>query len=318
VITYQTHWVLAFLFASIFFAPGFLEGYSMVYPHEVASRPGEMFEYTLCFKGNPSEKIIGIENLDPNFFWSLWKKGEESGNINFLDNLKLDFDRELEKKYPDLFLNKGFETKVEIRPFIPYVHVDAEFELFKFRIIAVLIFISAVVLLFLLPVLLRNPREAKHWKSFARNIVFFFLLQTISFVFLSDSQIANMALGFTPDNTHFIKGTHFSWVFLKNEDPNKLPNGLFENVASKLLARYKVVYLKEQDIPDSAVFRGGRFLDYKDGFRFSFKKANWHGYFLTIWYEDYEASLAASSHSYSFVWILGFWVKIWDHGGTIS
>ena len=129
--------------------------------------------------------------------------------------------------------------------------------------------------------------------------------------------VAKQVLDNTPEHTHWVKGTKFSWCMFISPKDNALPQ-LTEKVLARLRKKY-TVYLTEDEIPAaSKMFRNGEMVGFKNGFMFRMEIEPLGATRLRIHYSDWETQLAASTFSVTYEWTGRSWKSAGRDRMTVS
>jgi hypothetical protein len=120
------------------------------------------------------------------------------------------------------------------------------------------------------------------------------------------SMLADEVLRNTPEHTHFVRGTTFSWCMFRSPKDDPLPE-VTQAVLAKLRGKY-VVYLSDSEIPDALRrFDAGRLVGYSNGFSFAIHIERLGPRVVKIHYSDWEGNLAASAHYKVYRWTGRSW-----------
>jgi len=136
-------------------------------------------------------------------------------------------------------------------------------------------------------------------------------LQVLSYFLLAPTGISAIALRLTPEHTHFVEGTSFSWALLNLDGCENLTDGQKRALLSGFQRRYQNVYTNDSQLPENAQHRdaSGRRIGFKEGFSFSLSIVSRGPFWVRVRHQDWEGNQAASGGETVFVWILGVWVK---------
>lgn len=131
-------------------------------------------------------------------------------------------------------------------------------------------------------------------------------------------RLADKILENTPEHTHFVEGTTFSWVLLAPEVQSN-PSPLQDVVLQKLRKKY-TVYLDLSGVPEDLQFKdeNGQVRGYKGGFAFCYQveRKSWRS--VRVNYSDYEGELAASVHWKQYKWKRKDWKIVAKSGMLVS
>ena len=145
-------------------------------------------------------------------------------------------------------------------------------------------------------------------------VTVFVLIQLITYFAFASRRIPALALRYTPEHTHFAPGARFSWMLLNLEASTGLTGAQRAKMLSLFKEQYGRVYTDRACVPQSLLFTNSsmQFAGYKDGFSFSFRVLASGPLWVRVSHSDYEAPLAASSGQHILVWIMGFWVPVYN------
>ena len=144
--------------------------------------------------------------------------------------------------------------------------------------------------------------------------------QVGTYLLFASSSITRIAPHLTPEHTHFVRGTTFSWVWLKTDQCQNLTATQLTDLRSLFTRRYDRVYGDEADIPERRISRdpSGNWLKYEDGFAFNFGVVSRGPFWVRVSHADKVGNMAASLGEHVYVWVLGFWVWVYDGPQYVS
>ncbi|MBF0548688.1 MAG: hypothetical protein HQM08_29940 [Candidatus Riflebacteria bacterium] len=154
-------------------------------------------------------------------------------------------------------------------------------------------------------------------KQLFLSLFILLFLQIATFFLFSENALPKLGLRFTPDKTHFKSG-NFEWVLLQNDGEFPISENAFNKMKEIFKENYKTIYLKESEIPESFLQKDIKGASYKDGFSYKIERKYWGLFFVTVRFQDYEGSRASAMNQISYVWLLGFWIKIMAHFMAVS
>ncbi len=124
--------------------------------------------------------------------------------------------------------------------------------------------------------------------------------------------LAKHVLDNTPEHTHFVTGTRFSWCLFISPTNDPLPP-LTAEVVARLRKKY-TVYLAEEEIPsERKMYRGGQLAGFQGGFMFRIEVEPLGPARVRIHYYDWEGMLAASGRNVTYEWTGRAW-QVVDKG----
>jgi len=146
------------------------------------------------------------------------------------------------------------------------------------------------------------------------------VLQVGTYLLFASFTIPDIALRLTPEHTHFVKGTTFSWVWLQADRCENLTDRQKVRLRSLVRYRYHTVYDTESDIPKNLIFHDpeGKWAGYDDGFSYRFSVLFRGPFWVKVSHGDHEGNLAASFGEHVYVWVLCMWVKLYDGPMAVS
>ncbi len=149
-------------------------------------------------------------------------------------------------------------------------------------------------------------------------LIFLFALELLTYLLFADAAMLETVADYFPWKVHFREDTRFEFVCIEKQTWDSLTKGQ-QNTLRKTLDKYhKYVYVGMDEVPDSKkIFQetddGKRtLLGLQDGWLLGWKMESRLPFYFSASYSDYEGNMAASFGSAGYLWVFGFWVKVWS------
>jgi hypothetical protein len=150
------------------------------------------------------------------------------------------------------------------------------------------------------------------------------VLELLTYVLFADSAMVGTVVDYFPQKIHFSEDTTFEFVCVSTETWSSLSEGQQETLRSTLQKHHEQVYVGLDEVPDERKWfekdaSGSKTLiGLKGGWLLEWEvELHWPFYFKAT-YSDYEGNLAASIGSGGYLWLFGFWVRVWSGPRAIS
>ena len=149
--------------------------------------------------------------------------------------------------------------------------------------------------------------------------VLFLLAQIVTYVLWAEEAMPRTATKTLPQFTHFQSDTRFDFACLSDDSLRALSANQREALLRALQPHFATIYEGEAAMPEGRWPRNkaGRRVPLPGGCLLEWRVRHSWPFWFSSRYADWEGALAATEGNCTFVWLLGYWLRVLHVRGPV-